>query len=60
MMIGVDVGESAIAIRDNAMNNNLLLNVTNKTVIRLLPPLCISYNEINEFLEKFRDILSKI
>ncbi len=60
MMIGVDVGENAVAIRDNAMENNLLLNVTNKTVIRLLPPLCISYNEINEFLEKFRDILSKI
>lgn len=60
MMIGVDVGENAVAIRDNAMENNLLLNVTNRTVIRLLPPLCISYNEINEFLEKFRDILSKI
>lgn len=60
MMIGVDVGENAVAIRDSAMDNNLLLNVTNKTVIRLLPPLCISYNEINEFLEKFRDILSKI
>ena len=60
MMIGVDVGENAVAIRDSAMDNNLLLNVTNKTVIRLLPPLCISYNEINEFLEKFRYILSKI
>lgn len=60
MMIGVDVGENAVSIRDNAMGNNLLLNVTNKTVIRLLPPLCISYNEINEFLEKFRDILGGI
>lgn len=60
MMIGVDVGENAMAIRENAMDNNLLLNITNKTVIRLLPPLCISYNEINEFLEKFRDTLDKI
>lgn len=60
MMIGIDVGENAMVIRDDAMDNNLLLNVTNKTVIRLLPPLCISYNEINEFLEKFRDILEKI
>ncbi|SCJ98887.1 Acetylornithine aminotransferase [uncultured Clostridium sp.] len=60
MMIGVDVGENAMAIRENAMDNNLLLNITNKTVIRLLPPLCISYNEINEFLEKFRDTLDKV
>lgn len=57
MMVGVDVGENAVSIRDNAMGNNLLLNVTNKTVIRLLPPLNISYNEINEFLEKFKDVL---
>ena len=60
MMIGIDVGENAMAIRDNAINSNLLLNVTNKTVIRLLPPLCITYNEINEFLEKFRYTLKEI
>ncbi|MBM6859658.1 acetylornithine/succinylornithine family transaminase [Clostridium saudiense] len=60
MMIGIDVDENAIAIRDNALREKLLLNVTNKTVIRLLPPLCITYNEINEFLEKFRVVLRGI
>lgn len=57
MMIGIDVGENAIAIRDYALDKKLLLNVTNKTIIRLLPPLCISNSEINEFLEKFKDVL---
>lgn len=57
MMIGIDVGENAIAIRDCALDNRLLLNVTNKTIIRLLPSLCISNSEINEFLEKFREVL---
>lgn len=57
MIIGIDVGENAIAIRDCALDNRLLLNVTNKTIIRLLPSLCISNSEINEFLEKFREVL---
>ena len=57
MMIGIDVGDNAIAIRDCALDNRLLLNVTNKTINRLLPSLCISNSEINEFLEKFRELL---
>lgn len=60
MMIGIDVGENAIAIRDYALDKKLLLNVTNKTVIRLLPPLCISNSEINEFLGKFKEVLNNL
>ena len=58
MMVGIDVGENAMIIRDIALNKKLLLNVTNKTIIRLLPSLCITISEIDEFLEKFKDVLN--
>lgn len=57
MIIGIDVGENAIAIKDAALEKRVLLNITNKTVIRLLPSLCISKEEVDQFLDVFKEVL---
>ncbi len=60
LMIGIDTGCYANQIKELALNQSLLLNVTAKTIVRLLPPLTISYKEIDEFLEKFENSLELI
>lgn len=57
LMIGIDAGEYAMMIRDEAMDRGILLNVTNSTVIRLLPALILTEKEVNLFLETLKIIL---
>ncbi len=60
LMIGVDVGQYANDIKKIAQENRLLLNSTNNTIIRLLPSLCITTDEINEFLTIFEKVLKGV
>lgn len=60
LMIGIDVGNFAQIIKDKAFENKLLLNVTANKVIRLLPALNISYDELESFFQKFNDIIKTI
>jgi predicted acetylornithine/succinylornithine family transaminase len=57
LMIGVEVGEFAEQIKREAFAKNVLLNITNQTVIRLLPPLNISYKDLKVFLNTFENVL---
>lgn len=57
LMIGIDVGNYALSIKDKSLDKNMLLNVTNNSIIRLLPSLTINNNEIEEFLTKFNEVL---
>ncbi|PKK93720.1 MAG: aspartate aminotransferase family protein [Tenericutes bacterium HGW-Tenericutes-6] len=60
LMIGIDVGKHAKTIQDEALKRHVLLNVTNVSVIRLLPPLTISKAEIEMFLRVFEAILKTL
>ena len=60
LMLGIECGKYAQTIKHLAINNNLLLNVTKSTVIRLLPPLNIALDEIDSFLDIFDNILNEI
>ena len=60
MMIGVDVGNYANSIKALGIEKKVLLNVTNETVIRLLPYLTISFEEIDEFITKFEEIIESL
>ena len=60
MMIGIDVGTYAQKIQEEAFKHKLLLNVTNQSVIRLLPPLNITYASIKQFLKVFEDIIIRL
>ncbi|AHE65690.1 aspartate aminotransferase family protein [Legionella oakridgensis] len=51
-MLGIELDRPALEIRKIGLNNGLVLNVTAETVIRLLPALIISEEEINELVER--------
>lgn len=50
MMIGIELDRPAMDIRAIALKHQLLLNVTAENVIRLLPPLIINEEEIDELV----------
>jgi acetylornithine/succinyldiaminopimelate/putrescine aminotransferase len=56
-MVGVDVGDKSEAIKKAFFESRVLINVTSKTVIRLLPAINISRGEIRLFLKIFDKIL---
>ncbi len=56
MMLGLDVGEYAMEIKNRAMNEGLLLNITNMSIIRLIPPLTITCSDIDYCI----DIMEKV
>ncbi|KUK71945.1 MAG: Acetylornithine aminotransferase [Clostridiales bacterium 38_11] len=60
LMLGIDVGEHAAVIKDKAFENKLLLNVTAGSIIRIVPALNITYDEISLFISKFKDILDSL
>lgn len=49
-MLGIELDRPAADIRLIGLQNGILLNVTADSVIRLLPPLIISLDEINELI----------
>jgi acetylornithine/succinyldiaminopimelate/putrescine aminotransferase len=59
-MVGVDVGDKADLIKKAFFEKKVLINVTSKTVIRLLPAINIPKNNISHFLTKFDRILKSI
>ncbi|MCR3905594.1 MAG: acetylornithine/succinylornithine family transaminase [Tenericutes bacterium] len=60
LMIGIEVGDKALEIQQKALELGVLLNVTNQTVIRLLPPLNIQRKELDEFINIFENVLKTI
>ncbi|MGM0438614.1 MAG: aspartate aminotransferase family protein [Bacillota bacterium] len=60
MMLGLETGKYGKEIKKKAKEKNLLLNLTDETVIRLLPPLNIKREDIEEFLEIFKEVLDEI
>ncbi len=57
LMLGIDVGDYGQIIKDKALENKLLLNITAGKIIRLLPALNITYEELDSFIQKFNHIV---
>lgn len=51
-MLGIELDRPAAPIKLLGLNHGILLNVTAESVIRLLPPLILSENEIDELMAK--------
>ncbi|MDF2949991.1 MAG: Aminotransferase class-III [Sedimentibacter sp.] len=60
MMLGLDVGDYASLIKERAMEEKVLINVTSGTVIRLIPPLTINTNDIDMLISVLEKIISRI
>ncbi len=59
MMIGVDVGEAAPQLQEAFLKRHCLVNTTSGTVLRLIPALNIGDEEIQQFLDTFKEILKE-
>ncbi|MDR3502253.1 MAG: aspartate aminotransferase family protein [Legionella sp.] len=51
-MIGVELDRPAMDMRNLGLTNGLIFNVTADTVVRLLPPLTITEEEIDELVKR--------
>lgn len=60
LMLGIEVGRYAKELQAQALQQGVLMNVTNGTVIRLLPPLTISHSELHEFVSVFRQVIAAV
>lgn len=56
-MLGIELDRLAADARLIGLEQGILFNVTAENVIRLLPPLIISENEIDELVTRLRDTL---
>ncbi|MBM7645699.1 acetylornithine aminotransferase [Scopulibacillus daqui] len=46
--------ENAKTLRTNLLNDGILIDVTQKTIIRLLPPLTLTNTDVDRFIETFK------
>ncbi len=60
MMIGLDLNVPAAAAVQKAMQRGVLLNVTHETVVRLLPALNITEEQVDQGCEVVADVLREI
>lgn len=60
LMLGVNIGGYGTKIKDIAFEKKLLVNITAGDILRIVPALNITYEEINQFISIFEEILSEI
>lgn len=60
LMLGINTGEYANFIKEEAMKRKMLLNVTAGNIVRIVPALNITIEEIDKFIELFEDIIKNI
>ncbi|MEN3008901.1 aminotransferase class III-fold pyridoxal phosphate-dependent enzyme [Pseudothermotoga sp.] len=60
LMLGVEVGVDANFLRQTAMKNGLLLNIVSNNIVRLLPALNITLEEINEMVDLLERSLDEV
>lgn len=62
MMLGIQTKlapEEVSHIQQGMLEAGFLIDVTQKTIIRLLPPLTLTSKEIDRFMVRFRDVLEQ-
>lgn len=57
LMIGIELDIPCAELVKQALANNLLINVTNETVIRLLPPLIINTEQIDLLVDNLSKLI---
>ncbi|MCI9976367.1 aspartate aminotransferase family protein [Clostridioides difficile] len=60
LMIGIETSVESSIIEEKARKKGLLILTAGKNVLRFLPPLTVSYKEIDEALKILKDILLEI
>ncbi len=60
LMVGIDLKRKYPELKDLAFSKGLLLNIIRNQTIRLLPPLNISYDQIDELVDKLETVLCSL
>jgi acetylornithine/N-succinyldiaminopimelate aminotransferase len=60
LMLGINTGKYAGPIKEMAFERKMLLNVTAGDIVRIVPALNITYDEINQFVATFTEILAEV
>ncbi|MDR2909856.1 MAG: aspartate aminotransferase family protein [Bacteroidales bacterium] len=60
LMIGLEFKQPVKEIRNLLIEYGIFTGVSGQNVIRLLPPLCLTTSEADEFLQAFSDILATV
>ena len=60
LLIGIVVDKNALEIVQKAIDHQLLLLTAGPNVVRILPPLTVSKEEINEFVDKMEKTFQSI
>lgn len=59
LMIGIELAYPGKAVWDKLLERGFVLNLTHDTVLRLLPPLIITTEDLEEFVRALDDILAE-
>jgi acetylornithine/N-succinyldiaminopimelate aminotransferase len=59
LMIGVQLNSSGTEIVDKCLENNLRINCTQGTVLRFMPPMIVTKNQIDQAIEILDGVLSE-
>lgn len=59
MLLGLEISGNALDLVNYALEEKLLILTAGPNVVRLLPPLTVSKEEINSFVQKFTKVLHK-
>jgi acetylornithine/succinyldiaminopimelate/putrescine aminotransferase len=57
-MLGVELHQRCLSLTEEFRKNGILVNCTNENVLRILPPLISTQENIDHFINVFRSILS--
>jgi acetylornithine/N-succinyldiaminopimelate aminotransferase len=60
LMIGVQIGSAAKEVVNRLLSKGFIANAAHETVLRLLPPLIISHNDIDQFLAALDEVLTEV
>src|SRR5262249_52038806 len=59
LMIGIDLSVEGQPYVVAALREGLLINCTHDHVLRLLPPFIVSEKQVDDFLDRFRNVLAQ-
>ena len=60
LIIGIDTGTYALPIKNAGLEKGVLINVTAGSIVRLIPALTITFEEIDEMMDLFENTIKAI
>jgi acetylornithine/N-succinyldiaminopimelate aminotransferase len=60
LMIGIEINAEAGHLKDHALERGLLINITGKNVLRLLPPLIIDQDQADQIVDTVCDLITAL